>query len=316
MQQINADNILDLDKFQMKPIGSSAIQPAHFPGLGDQSFRRNGVTYTNLATKSAVINQLEDALVEREGVLVDALDGMPYLAVETEKEGQEYIQRFTTLELPHRIGSGVFALSQKGSVWDFPDQLLEKMEEVGPYNAVAFFDPISALFGCFLSHYSNIPSTWSKFTGAVTGGVMGIASEQVIASAITRDPMGANGDEVGVLMEKGRVSHIGMGNVIHLSNDVDCERVELNLYLNKARLKFYDKEIQNLLINIYKYASLKCMSNGFDFRNRCFIKPITEVEFEEKKLAKAIQSSLNKCRKKRLISESSQLRVLNIAGIK
>jgi len=190
------------------------------------------------------------------------------------------------------------------------------MEQVGPYNAVAFFDPISALFGCFLSHYSNIPTTWSKFTGAVTGGLMGVASEQVIAAAVTRDPMGSNGDELGVVMERGKVSHIGMGNVIHLTNDVDCERVELNLFLNKSRLKFYEKEIQTLLINIYKYSSLKCMSGGFDFRNRCFIKPITEVEFDEKKSAKAIQSSLSKCRKKRLISESSQLRVLNIAGMK
>ena len=116
---IDKDSVLEQDTYILKPIGSTSIQPPSFPGLGSQTFRRNGVNYTNIATKASVVNQLESSLVSREGYLMEALDGLPHLAVVTEKESCSFAQRFTTAELPHRIGSGVFAFHHKASDWEF-----------------------------------------------------------------------------------------------------------------------------------------------------------------------------------------------------
>ena len=87
-KQIDEASILLEDAFMMTSVGSQTVQPAHFPGLGSQTFRRNGTTYTNIATKAAVINQLESSLLDAEGVPCSAIAGLPHLAVTTKREGQ------------------------------------------------------------------------------------------------------------------------------------------------------------------------------------------------------------------------------------
>ena len=220
------------------------------------------------------------------------------------------------MELPHRIGAGVFALSLANDTWDFPDQLFQKMKQVGPYNAIAYYDPISALFGCFLAHYSNIPSIWSKFNGSVIGSVVATNTQNVISTATTKDPLGANKDEIGLQLKDKKASTKGMGNIIHIAQDVDAETIILNLYFNSSRLRFYAGPIQELLKSVYRYAALKTFSNGFDFRNRCFIKPVDPVEFDEDRLAKEIQKHLRKCKKLNLIGDQVFERTLPLGYLK
>lgn len=300
----------------MKPIGSSSIQPPVFPGLGSNNFKKNGVTNTTIGTKAAVINKLEDTFLQAPGVLIGELDGLPYLSVELEHPEYEFTTTSTTFELPHRIGSGVFAINHPSSKeWNFESQLLEKMKEVGPYNAIAFYDPISALLGSFLSHYKSIPSQWSKVTGAVVGGCVAINTQPVISAGVTKDPLGANREDHFLLDdgEKGKASSQGLGNIIHLESDVEAEHILLHLYLNQSRLKFYKPEIRKLLTTIYQYGALTLMSDGIDFRNRCYLKPIDKVEFDRDKLAKEMKKQINDCRKKGLINNEPLIRKLPIS---
>tara|TARA_B100001059_G_scaffold194122_1_gene198128 strand:+ start:75 stop:1058 length:984 start_codon:yes stop_codon:yes gene_type:complete len=313
---INQKNILTTESFFMRPVGTSSIQCAGFPGLGQNNFKKNGVTNTTVATKAAVINKFEETFVQAPGQLIDELSGLPYLAVELQHPEYQFTTTSTTFELPHRIGSGVFAINQsRGDNWDFERLLLEKMKEVGPYNAIAFYDPISAILGSFLSHYKSIPSQWSKVTGAVIGGCVAINTQPVISAGVTQDPLGANKEEHLVLdaSEKGKASSAGLGNIIHLENDIDAEHILLHLYLNQSRLKFYKPEIRKLLTTIYQYGALNLMSDGIDFRNRCYLKPLKEVEFDRDKLAKEIKKQINECRKKELISIEPLTRTLPIA---
>lgn len=300
----------------MVPVGTNTIQPASFPGLGTQTYRRNGVSYTNIGTKAAVVNSLESSLIQSEGRLVSALNGLPHLSVLAQRDDFDFVQRFTTLELPHRIGAGVFALSLANDEWDFPEMLFNKMKEVGPYNAIAYFDPVSALFGCFLAHYSNIPSIWSRFNGAVIGGVVATNTQNVISTATTKDPLGANKDEIGLLLKDKKASTKGMGNIIHIAQDVDAETVVMNLYFNSTRLRFYDQPIQDLLKSLYRYAALKTFSNGFDLRNRCFLKPVDPVDFDEEKLSRDLQKHIKKCKKLNLINGTCLERTLPLSYIK
>ena len=313
---INQKNILTTESFFMRPVGTSSIQCAGFPGLGQNNFKKNGVTNTTVATKAAVINKFEETFVQAPGQLIDELSGLPYLAVELQHPEYQFTTTSTTFELPHRIGSGVFAINHpRSKEWNFENQLLEKMKEVGPYNAIAFYDPISALLGSFLSHYKTIPSQWSKFTGAVVGGCVAINTQPVISAGVTRDPLGANKENHFLLdaSEKGKASSAGLGNIIHLENDIDAEHIILHLYLNQSRLKFYKPEIRKLLTTIYQYGALTLMSDGIDFRNRCFLKPIGEVEFDRDKLAKELKKQINECRKKGLINNEPLIRTLPIA---
>ena len=316
MKSINQSNILTDDQFLLRPVGSSAIQPPSFPGLGQNNYRSGGVSYTTIATKAAVINQLEASLVETPGYLVPALKNLPHLAVQTIEDGTRLHQRFTTAELPHRVGSGVFTLKHSGSAeWDFPLRLREKMDEVGAHAALAYYDPLSALFGCFLSHYPNIPSVKSKFTGAVvTGGCVASNTQQVVSSAVTLDPLGASKSEVGFLDgDKVKASAVGVGNLIHLQHDIHFDEVSLHLFLNQQRLRFYPKAIQDLLVNIYRYAALKSLYQGLDFRNRCLLKPLNKVSYNEESLAKSIQASITKCRRLGLLSREVLVRDLPIS---
>ena len=313
---IDDTSILSDDSFYMVPVGTNTIQPASFPGLGSQTYRRNGVSYTNIATKAAVVNQLESSLIQSEGKLVTALNGLPHLAVVAHREDFDFEQKFTTLELPHRLGAGVFALSLANDSWNLPEQLMLKMKSVGPYNAVAYFDPISALFGCFLAHYSNIPSIWSRFNGAVIGGVVATNTQNVISTSTTIDPLGSNKEEIGLQLKDKKASTKGMGNLIHIGQDVDAETIVMHLYFNSTRLRFYEQPVQDLLKSIYRYASLKTFSNGFDFRNRCFLKPVDPVEFDEDKLSKDIQKNIRRCKKLGLISETVLERTLPLSYLK
>ena len=300
----------------MRAVGTSAIQPPSFPGLGSNNFKKNGVTNTTLATKSAVINQLESTFLQAPGVLIDELDGLPYLAVELEHPDYQYKTISTTFELPHRAGSGVFAIQHPSSKeWNFESLLLEKMKEVGPFNAVAYYDPISALLGSFLSHYKSIPSQWSKFTGAVTSGCVAINTQPVISAGVTKDPLGANREDHLILneSEKGKASSQGLGNIIHLESDIDAEHILLHLYLNQSRLKFYKPEIRKLLTTIYQFGALTLMSDGIDFRNRCYLKPIEEVDFDRDKLAKEMKKQIAECRKKGIINNEPLIRKLPIS---
>ena len=313
---INQKSILTTESFFMRPVGTSSIQVASFPGLGSNNFKKSSVTNTTVATKAAVINKLEETFLQAPGVLIDELDELPYLAVELEHPDYEYKTISTTFELPHRIGSGVFAIQHPSSKeWNFENQLLEKMKEVGPFNAVAYFDPISALLGSFLSHYKSIPSQWSKVTGSVVGGCVAINSQPVISAGVTKDPLGANREDHLILntSEKGKASSAGLGNIIHLDSDVDSEHILLHLYLNQSRLKFYKPEIRKLLTTIYQYGALTLMSDGIDFRNRCYLKPINEVEFNRDKLAKEMKKQISECRKKELINNEPIIRTLPIA---
>lgn len=315
-ESINEKNILNRESFFMRPVGTSSIQVASFPGLGSNNFKKNGVTNTTVATKAAVINQLESVFLQAPGVLIDELEGLPYLAVELEHPEYEFTTTSTTFELPHRIGSGVFAIQHPSSKeWNFENQLLEKMREVGPFNAVAYFDPISALLGSFLSHYKSIPSQWSKITGSVVGSCVAINTQPVISAGVTKDPLGANRDEHFILdeTEKGKASAQGLGNIIHLESDIDAEHILLHFYLNQSRLKFYKPEIRKLLTTIYQYGALNLMSDGIDFRNRCYLKPIEDIEFDRDKLAKELKEQVNECRKKGLINNQPLIRKLPIA---
>ena len=283
----------------MKSVGTSVLSPPKFPGVGNNTYSRNGVNYTTLATKAAVINKFEESFIETPGNLIQGLEELPYLAIELEHEDYQFQTRKTTFELPHRVGSGVFAIKHSRSTeWNFEEVLYDEMKKRGPYNAIAYFDPISALLGSFLSHYKSIPSQFSKFTGAVVGGCVASGTQPVISSGVTKDPLGSNREEHLFLEnEKGKASAAGLGNIIHLESGVDAEEITLNLYLNQQRLRFYTKEIQDLLVLIYKYGALKTLSQGFDFRNSCFLKTITEVEFDESKLIKQIQQSIKIAKK-------------------
>ena len=303
----------------MVPVGTSSIQPPQFPGMGQNTWKRNGINYTTIGTKAAVINQFESVFIESDGSLIGALDGLPYLAVELSQEGVDYKILKTSFELPHRIGSGVFALKHsKSEDWNFSEDLFEKMKEVGPYNAVAYFDPISALLGSFLSHYKNIPSQWSKFTGGVVGGCTAINTQQVVSAGVTKDPLGSNKEEHLFIdsPEKGKASVQGLGNIIHLDNDVDCESIQLNLFLNQPRLRFYDPKIRELLILLYKFGALKLLHDGIDLRNRCFLRSSLDVRFDEKKLYSQIQKSIRDCLKAGLLNNQPLIRSLPVSYFK
>lgn len=317
--QISANNLLRMDSFDVEPVGTTAIQPAIFPGMGSNTYKRNGISYTTIATKAAVINKFEESFVSFDGSLIPALDGLPYLAVALDQEDCSFKTMKTTFELPHRIGSGVFAIKHsKSPDWNFNELLLEKMKEVGPYNAVAYYDPISALLGSFLSHYKNIPSQWSKFTGAVVGGCVAVNTQPVIATGVTKDPLGANKDDHFAIdnNDKGKASAQGLGNIIHLDNDFDAESIVLNLYLNQPRLRFFAQEMQELLTSIYTYGALKMLDSGIDFRNRCFVRSTTPVKFDEKKLTSDIQNKIEVCKKAGLLNDSPLIRTLPISFIK
>lgn len=309
-------NILDTDTFKMVPVGSSSIQPPVFPGIGNNTYKRNEINYTTIATKAAVVNKFEETFIDSPGSLIEELNGLPYLAVELESAEYSYTTTTTTFELPHRIGSGVFAIKQaKSSGWEFEEMLLEKMKEIGPANAVAYYDPISALLGSFLSHYKSIPSQWSKITGAVIGGCTAIDTQPVISAGVTKDPLGTSKDDHFALArgQKGKASSQGLGNIIHLESDVDAQEIKLNLYLNQARLRFYKPEVRKLLVKLYQYGSLTLLSNGIDFRNRCYLKPESEVRFNQVKLRKELEAIIDECRKKDLISKTSMIRKLPLA---
>lgn len=318
MNQITTDNILSHDKFEMVPVGTTVLQPPTFPGVGNNTFNRNGINYTTLATKAAVINKFEESFIERPGYLIEALDDLPYLAIELDHAEYEFSTRQTTFELPHRAGSGVFALKHsKSTEWNFEELLYEEMKKRGPYNALAYFDPISALLGAFLSHYKSIPSQFSKFTGAVVGGCIASGTQPVISSGVTKDPLGSNRDEHLFLEnEKTKASASGLGNIIHLESGVDAEKIQLNLYLNKPRLRFYTSEIQEVLTLLYKYGALKCLSNGIDFRNGCFLKANTEVEFNEPKLKRELQRAIKKAKEAGHINDEPLIRRLPVSYFK
>ena len=191
------------------------------------------------------------------------------------------------------------------------------MNERGPYNAIAYFDPISALFGCFLSHYPNIPSRWSRITGSVIGGCIASHTQQVISAATTKDPLGANSEEIGFLDgDKTKASSLGMGNIVHLQQDISADSIELKLFLTQSRLKFYEPDVQDLLVHLYQYSVLKTFSDGFDFRNRCFLKPVDEVIFDEKNMHKLIQNKIKTCKKADLINDEVLIRTLPLGYIK
>ena len=313
---ITEKTILETDTYKMVPVGSSSIQPPVFPGIGNNTYRRNEVNYTTIATKGAVVNKFEETFIASPGEIIGELEGLPYLAVELESNEYEYTTTTTTFELPHRIGSGVFALNNGNTKeWEFENQLLEKMREVGPYNAIAFYDPISALLGSFLSHYKSIPSQWSKVTGAVIGGCTAVNTQPVISAGVTKDPLGTSKDDHFLLSPsiKGKASSQGLGNIIHLESDVDAEEIKLNLYLNQARLKFYKPEVRQLLTTIYKFGTLTLMSEGIDFRNRCYLKPTEEVQFDREKLGKELKKQIGECRKKGLINNEPLIRKLPLA---
>lgn len=316
---LNSSTILTEDTFYMKPVGSTFIKPARFPGLGQNHFRRNGVNNTNIGTKAAIVNQLEMSLIDSPGELVPAIAGLPHLALVTDHPEWDYKPRHTSIELPHRAGAGAFALTHDESPWNFPELLHQKMTEVGPYNALAYYDPISCLFGCWLSHYRNIPTIWSKFKSAVDADSVATNTQQIVTSAVTRDPMGSNGKELGLSMfasGSGKASEIGMGNIIHLENDVEAEDIIIRIRLQRQRLRFYKPPIRDLLTEIYKYSTLKRLSEGFDLRAKCYLKTIDSVEFDEKSHSRKIQSLIKKCKKENLLAEESLERNIPIELIK
>ena len=303
----------------MKPVGSAFIKPPRFPGLGQNHFRRNGINNTNIGTKAAIINQLELSLVDGPGELASAINGLPHLSVILDNPEWEYKPKHTTLEIPHRAGAGVFAFNHEQSPWDFPELLHKKMTEVGPYNALAYYDPISCLFGSWLSHYRNIPSIWSKFPSVVDADSIATNTQQVVTSGVTKDPMGSNSKEIGIslyLEGKTKASSGGLGNIVHLENDIEAENIIIRTRLQKPRLRFYAKSIQELLIEIYKYALLKRLSEGYDLRTKCYLKPIDQVEFDEKAHQKKIQALIKKCKKENLLSKESPVRTVPIEFLK
>ena len=285
--------------------------------MGNNSYKINGINYTTIATKAAIINKFEECFVDTDGQLIEEFRDLPHLAIELDHPEHEFKIVKTTFELPHRIGSGVFAVDLgKENSWEFPQQLLDKMKKVGPHQAVAFYDPISALLGSFLSHYKNIPSRWSKFTGAVIAGCVAGNTQPVISAGVTIDPLGTNKDEHILATGKNKISTQGLGNIIHLSNDIVAEEVYLNMFLNQSRLKFYPDEVKELLVLLYKYGTLKLLSEGIDLRNRCFLRATAEVNYDEKKLLTKIKKQIKICKEKNLINENKIVRSVPVSYFK
>lgn len=252
---------------ELQPVQGSRFQATGFPDLGPARYQRpDGTEMLLVESAQSMANRLEAVCWdEARGELVEALEGMPYVRVET-ADGAAVTN--SILEA-HRVNSPYILEGQDRS---FVDLLKEKAGGLdwGPIDwtrlagMVFSYDPNSILHGVFLAkkelargrlRLTRALSSFVEAEGVVEAESGGVKNDRV-------DPSGATSE--------------GFGNVPFHRSEFTARRITAYFSLDLALLRSYrlPESATQFLAALALWKVEKFLSGPTRYRTACDLEPV------------------------------------------
>ncbi len=252
-----------------------SVKPPSFANIGISSAFLpwgEGRTDVLLNTAQATANKLEEVLWDPvNNRTIEALQGMPYIQIINAKTGEFAA---STLTIPHRIGTGYLARHKDAKLdgKPFPDELRARIERKGIYQAVFELDPISIIFGCFLSHINGV----YRIPRTITGQFVAQNAIPLPTGGASHDPIVASGDMIKNPTDFGgkkKLSKVGLGNIPYVRESYTAERYQGKFVIDSRLVRrsgLGDLE-GNLIETLAEFCLVKFLSEPIALRTECYL---------------------------------------------
>ena len=262
----------DLVDVPLRPIQGARFQPTGFPDLGAATYERpvkGGGTESMLLVESAqsVANRLESVCVGPEGDLVDVLQGLPYVRVDSDGEVLT-----SSLAEAHRLNSPYVEKSSfNGKDGGFHEILAG---EIGyspkkPFQfkklAAALFkyDPNSLVHGCFLESIAGVLRVPRLLSGFIEASNV----RRVPYGGVKNDRVMPSPKNAGVTVKAAD----GYGNVPYHREDFAAEEITAYFNIDLAQLRSYGlgEDAERLLYALSLWKLHRFLDEGLRLRTAC-----------------------------------------------
>jgi CRISPR-associated protein Csb1 len=260
---------------ELKPLTDSVF-PAIFKDVG-HSLWINPVTGKQdllIDSPNSLANRLESVLsISNTGKPIDLLEGISYCYLK-DVTGKTIV---TTLQLPHRIGSGPIALTKQD---DFKKRLQADIKENGLHAAVLRYDTLSLIFGTWLS---RIDGGHGKISKVITARIVGRNVTRVNVGGTKQEAspikaMGISSANVDVSAFEGnniKGSDIGIGTLPFQKYEFVAAKYELQISINWNLIDAYDlpEHCKAMLRSIVSLCVYELLSQQLYCRTNCSFIP-------------------------------------------
>lgn len=282
-----------------------------------------------LNTPQATANQLESSIWDEVNhCLIDDLKGLPYIRIENSlKEGKDKFLA-STLTLPHRIGSAYLSRHKDAKLngEEFREVLKKNINDKGIYPAIFELDPISIVFGCFLSHIQgNL-----RIPRVVSGQFVAENAIAMPNGGASHDPVSASGDSIkteGYFVKKSKkngreqavaikkAAEVGLGNIPYVRESYQAERY-LGKFIIDTRLvdaSPLQEKAKRLIAILSEYLVVKFLSEPIMLRSECYLEvvkldsssPLKKLE----ELKKELKHLISDCQKEGLVANVTTVEI-------
>lgn len=248
----------------LAPIQGDRFQPTGFADLGAAVYDAPGGRKLLVESAQSIANRLEAVCVkDSEGNPVDALSGLPYVAVELEGESSA---RTSSLIEAHRINSP-FIISDKDFQAAFVTQAKYKQGKAVDWpsaaRAVFHYCPNSLLHGVFMA---NLGDGRLRFARAVTGFIEASDVHEAVSGGVKNNPLDPSGEIRALGYDKDVYGNVPYSRVEFTAADI---RAYFNIDLALLRSYALGTEAFELLVTLALYKIRKFLDTGLRLRTAC-----------------------------------------------
>jgi CRISPR-associated protein Csb1 len=257
------------------PLGT--VKPPTFIGVGQSHvvLPWNNQQVTVLHTPQACANLLESMVWDADNdCLFPEFEGLPWIEV---RHADEKFAA-STLTLPHRIGSGWLANNSHTRLKDgrSTKELIEHtVKEKGFYQALIELDPLSAVFGCWMSHLDLRGVV--RTARCINLSILAENAVSIAMGGAVHDPIATSGQHLGQDTgnegETTRASESGIGNIPYQRDTVMAEKYTINTMITDAPLRGskLKPEQRTMVLAIAQYIVAKALSQPLFLRSEAVL---------------------------------------------
>ncbi len=260
---------------------TDSIFPATFKDVGHSVWINPATGRQDILIDSpnSLANRLESALsISSTGQPIALLKGISYCCIK-DVAGQSIA---TTLQLPHRIGSGPIALTKTDN---FKEQLQADIKTSGLHAAVFRYDALSLIFGTWLS---RINGGHGKIAKVITARIVGRDVTRINIGGTKQEAapikaMGISSANVDVSTFEGKNSKgsdIGIGTLPFQKYEFVAAKYELQISINWNLIDAYSlpDRCKAMLKTIVSLSVYELLSQQLYCRTNCSFVPAEKFE--------------------------------------
>ncbi|WP_202820462.1 type I-U CRISPR-associated RAMP protein Csb1/Cas7u [Kytococcus schroeteri] len=268
----------------LTPVAGDRFQPTGFPDLGPAEFsrwdadRKDWVNALHVESPQSMANRLEATTwLEGEDVQPSVLEGLPYVQVVEERDGEDAFVTCSRREA-HRLASAyvmnaVTETGETGRDWLMAELGAGKDDPANRYHqvhrAVLRMDPLSLVHGVF---FAQKDFGWQpKVARAVTSFIDATNVRPAHSGGVKTDVVRTTASE-------GAGSKEGYGMVPHQRLEFTAEKITAYVTVDHEQIRSYalGDEGTELLESLVEYELAVLFSGGLRLRTACDFQVITE----------------------------------------